>query len=512
MNHHPISELFPMMNGAEYEALREDIRQNGQREPIVLYEEAVIDGRNRLRACEELGINPETRIWDGNGSAIAFVISMNLQRRHLTSSQRAACAVSAMPHLKEEAEKRLQEGRERGGETAGRGRPIDSSSQKVDETYDSNAGKATQHAAELFGTNRQYVTVAEKVQAQAPELFARVKAGEVPITAAFRAIRLRKEAEAKAEVEDDLRTEMEAADGRFRVEQGDCLGWFAAQPEDSIDLVFGSPPYEDARLYLEDGSDLGIALGTDAWVAWMVEVYRAALRCCTGLVAFVVEGRTKDYRWTASPALLMAALHNQGIHLRKPPIYHRVGIPGSGGPDWLRNDYEFIICATRGGRMPWSDNTAMGEPCVYEPGGDPSHRLQDGSRVNGEGVGYASMDDRNNMGPHRARQRAGRVYEPPEIANPGNVIRCAVGGGNMGSRLSHENEAPFPESLAEFLVRSFCPPGGVVCDPFSGSGTTGAVALHFGRRFVGCDLRESQVRISRRRMSNVTPPLPIFGD
>lgn len=169
----------------------------------------------------------------------------------------------------------------------------------------------------------------------------------------------------------------------FRIEQGDCLDWFAAQEADSIDLVFGSPPYEDARLYLEDGSDVGIARNTADWVEWMVQVYKAALRCCTGLVAFVVEGRTRDYRWTGSPTLLGAALIHEGITLRKPPIYHRVGIPGSGGPDWLRNDYEFIVCATRGGALPWSDPTAMGAPCVYEPGGEPSHRTQDVSLTKG---------------------------------------------------------------------------------------------------------------------------------
>jgi hypothetical protein len=40
----------------------------------------------------------------------------------------------------------------------------------------------------------------------------------------------------------------------------------------------------------------------------------------------------------------MAALHEAGFKLRKPPIFQRVGIPGSGGPDWLRNDYEFVVC------------------------------------------------------------------------------------------------------------------------------------------------------------------------
>jgi len=295
---------------------------------------------------------------------------------------------------------------------------------------------------------------------------------------------------------------------RWRVEQADCLDFLRRQAPGSIDLIFGSPPYEDARLYLENGEDLGVARDTDAWVTWMVEVFKASLSCCKGLVAFVVAGRTRGYAWTASPALLMAALRAEGITLRCPPIYHRVGIPGSGGPDWLRHDYEFVVCATNGGPLPWSNNTAMGEPPKWEPGGNPSHRLEDGRRAND--TGYASMADRENVGPHRARQRAGRVYCPPERANPGNVIDCVVGGGAMGDDLCHENEAPFPESLAEFFVRSFCPPAGVVCDPFAGSGTTIAVAVANGRVGIGCDLRASQVDLVRRRLAGVTPPL--FGE
>jgi hypothetical protein len=293
---------------------------------------------------------------------------------------------------------------------------------------------------------------------------------------------------------------------RWRIERADCLDFLARQPEKSIDLLLTSPPYEDARRYQEGGQNLGVARSTDQWVEWMVEVFKGSLRCCKGLVAFVVAGRTKNYQWSASPALLMAALHNAGICLRCPPIYRRVGIPGSGGPDWLRNDYEWVICATNGGILPWSDNTTMGQPPKYAPGGDPTHRTQNGQRVN-DPVGYAPMSERENEGPHRARRRAGRVYQPPDLANPGNVIDCVVGGGAMGSKLCHENEAPFPERLAEFFIRSFCPPGGLVCDPFAGSGTTLAVAVKQGRVATGCDLRDSQVKIVKRRISDITPPL-----
>lgn len=72
----------------------------------------------------------------------------------------------------------------------------------------------------------------------------------------------------------------------------------------------------------------------------------------------------------------------------------------------------------------------------------------------------------------------------------------------MGSPLAHENEAPFPESLAEFFVKTFCPPGGIVCDPFVGSGTTAKVACVNGRHFIGCDIREDQVNLAIVRVIN----------
>lgn len=70
----------------------------------------------------------------------------------------------------------------------------------------------------------------------------------------------------------------------------------------------------------------------------------------------------------------------------------------------------------------------------------------------------------------------------------------------MGSPLAHENEAPFPEKLVEFFVKSFCPPGGRIIDPFGGSGTTGAVAARLGREATLIEMRRSQIEIAQRRI------------
>lgn len=302
---------------------------------------------------------------------------------------------------------------------------------------------------------------------------------------------------------------------------GDCLDVLPRMEPDSVDLVFCSPPYEAARDY-----GIGFKLRGEDWVEWALPRYRECLRVCRGLVAWVVAGKTRNFSWSATPALLIADLKRAGVTMRNPPIYRRFSIPGSGGPEWLREDFEWIICATNGGKLPWSDNTAMGHPPLWAPGGDMSHRLSDGKRVNqwgGSAKSTGGERKRNGKlkqatpkpshifttkrqlrkgGSRRGKddERRDHGYTLPAIANPGNVITCKVGGGLMGSKLAHENEAPFPESLAEFFIRSFCPPGGTVLDPFSGSGTTASVAVRLGREAIAIDVRESQCELTRRRL------------
>ena len=212
-------------------------------------------------------------------------------------------------------------------------------------------------------------------------------------------------------------------------------------------------PYVDARLY----GELKFKLKGQDWVDWSVARYLECVRVCKGLVAWVVEGKTKQFRYDCTPALLMADLHRAGVRLRKPPIFQRVGIPGSGANDWWRNDYEFIVCATKG-KLPWSDNTATGHPPKWAPGGEMSYRLTDGERRNQWGGSSNGKTD-SETGPRikngkrqgrgrpshvTTRKRLGRGmangtegstkgstsysidpenYSPPKLANPGNVIK-----------------------------------------------------------------------------------------
>src|SRR5262245_50075885 len=88
---HPLANVFPLLEGEPFAALVHDIPTQGLQEPIVLYRGSILDGRNRARACEEAGITPRYSEYAGD-DPLAYVVSKNLHRRHLSESQRAMIA------------------------------------------------------------------------------------------------------------------------------------------------------------------------------------------------------------------------------------------------------------------------------------------------------------------------------------------------------------------------------------------------------------------------------------
>lgn len=89
---HPAADLFPLMTGVEFDALVADITAYGLREPgYVDAEGLILDGRNRAAACEAAGVAMRWNTYTGD-DPVAFVVSKNIHRRHLTPGQRAAIA------------------------------------------------------------------------------------------------------------------------------------------------------------------------------------------------------------------------------------------------------------------------------------------------------------------------------------------------------------------------------------------------------------------------------------
>lgn len=167
MKPHPIAEIFPDIDGAEFEALVEDIRKNGCLHPLVMYQGKILDGRNRWRACQKLGIKPKTTDYRG-ADPVGFVLSLNLTRRHLNDTQRAMVVAKIA--------------------TLGQGRPgtatVDSGDQKKVPTGTFNA-PTIEKAAEILNVSERAAKRARKVETKGtPELKRALSAGDVALSTA----------------------------------------------------------------------------------------------------------------------------------------------------------------------------------------------------------------------------------------------------------------------------------------------------------------------------------------
>lgn len=175
MDAHPVANLFPMMTDEEYRALVDDMRQYGQREPIWTLNGAILDGRNRYRACDELGIEPYTDEYRGSmemPALVGFVVSLNLKRRHLNSGQRSFVALEIEKILAEELEKQRREKISHYRQTG----------ETIEKVQPSQT--AAEQAAKITNTNQNYVSAAKKMENAAPDLAEKVKAGKVSMSAA----------------------------------------------------------------------------------------------------------------------------------------------------------------------------------------------------------------------------------------------------------------------------------------------------------------------------------------
>jgi len=173
---HEVANLFPLLQGDEFDDFCQDILENGLLEPIWLHPNGkIIDGRNRYNACQKVGVAPRYKTWDGQGSLVSFVVSLNLHRRHLTSGQKAALAVELEPFFAAEAKERQVatqlQGKSKDGEPVfGEGK--NSLTEK---------GQARDQAAAAVGANGRYVSDAKRLKREAPQVFEQVKSGEISI-------------------------------------------------------------------------------------------------------------------------------------------------------------------------------------------------------------------------------------------------------------------------------------------------------------------------------------------
>lgn len=157
MKSHEIADCFPLIGGEDLASLAQDIAANGLRRPITLFQDRILDGRNRFQACELAGVTPVFDVFGGDwDAAVKLVASENLYRRHLTSSQRG-WAADKLVNLKP-------------------GRPAKTGSIEP---------VSASRAADLLNVGRETVKRARQVRERGvPELGRAVESGDIAVSAA----------------------------------------------------------------------------------------------------------------------------------------------------------------------------------------------------------------------------------------------------------------------------------------------------------------------------------------
>lgn len=218
------------MAGEEYAELLNDLTVFGydESQPITIFEDAVLDGWNRFRACEELDIEPVVMPFFGNATAaINFVMRTN-KRRNLTSQQWAAIAADAdelVLALQEETERQQREKqaetqkitqtnsyKELADKKLSASSEVENDSPELTYEIDEHANKTATKLAEQFNTNRSYVNQAAKLKKESPEKFEQLKRGETTFQ------QIKKEVP-KAETEIDT-TRFDAHTNNFKLHGG----------------------------------------------------------------------------------------------------------------------------------------------------------------------------------------------------------------------------------------------------------------------------------------------------
>jgi N6-adenosine-specific RNA methylase IME4 len=264
--YHELADIFPMMGAEEFADLCDDIEKNGLAEPVVLYEGKVLDGRNRHSACTALGIVPATVEYTGD-DPLAYVISKNLKRRHLTTGQRADIAdeLANMP---------------RGGHWNKKTNVEFSTLVSVDE------------AAECMNVGRDSVFQVRKVKEQGiPELVDRVRTGKIAVSEAAKVSNMPKEQQ-KAVVEKLASGEAKSFVDAKRLVNKENVKNAPELPTAKYRVIYADPPWSYGN---KPPSYSGVA---DNHYQTM-----SIAELCEMQIAEMTEDNAVLFLWTTSPLL-----------------------------------------------------------------------------------------------------------------------------------------------------------------------------------------------------------------
>jgi ParB-like chromosome segregation protein Spo0J len=165
MEAHKYAKYFPVLENEEFKLLVDDIKKNGQLEPIILFEGKILDGVNRFNACKKLGIEPIIEEYDGD-NPLSYVISVNIRRRHLNESQRAMLATEILPELEKQAkERKKQNAKEQRPEGSKKFMSSCDKNQELDKNKKDHL--ARDEAGKMFNVSGSMVQKAKRIKEEA---------------------------------------------------------------------------------------------------------------------------------------------------------------------------------------------------------------------------------------------------------------------------------------------------------------------------------------------------------
>ena len=245
---------------------------------------------------------------------------------------------------------------------------------------------------------------------------------------------------------------------------GDCRLELLAIPDDSVDLVFTSPPYADQR----KNSYGGIA--PDDYVEWFLPVSEQLLRVLKPTGSFVLNIKERVVSGERSTYVmeLIMAMRDQSWLWTEEYIWHKKNCYPGKWPNRFRDAWERLLHFTK------SKQFCMYQEEVMVPMGDwKNTRLRNLSEVD-------KIRDESKAGSGFGKNISNWVGR--DMAYPTNVLHLATECNNKN------HSAAFPEALPEWFIKLFTKEGDTVLDPFMGSGTTSIVAKRMGRHSIGIEI------------------------
>jgi len=262
---------------------------------------------------------------------------------------------------------------------------------------------------------------------------------------------------------------------------GDSSEWLTVLPESSVDLWFTSPPYADARAYSR--------IHPDCYVEWFLPFACQMLTATkdTGWLILNIKNRVASsgaFRGQRHPYVyqLVIELQQRGWRWLETYVWSKPNaVPGRFGPR-TKDSFEYVYAFAKGPK-PYFDLDAVRVPYRTTPDEIERRKLDTLGRRNTQaGFGRDRTKTYLNGG-----------------ADPGNVVAVPQTYNQHYGAGGHT--AAMPEALAEFFIKACSPPGGVVVDPFAGSGTTTVAARRLGRRAGGLEIHGAFVTAARRRLA-----------